>query len=208
MLAVGCGASSTKGAPATPASLRLQRADLVVVSRGLEGVEGSIKREIAASRAAWPAIVGGLPTQISPTVRAQILAARTEAKLVAEPPFMREAKQLTGPASGLAALLQSFSDLIERGWALTEHSIKGVADGTPAQARFFRANAGLYINCIYDGHYALAAIGKTLQRAYLKLGGAQTFGARLTPAQVERIAAVYSPATARVEPRPPIEPAH
>ncbi len=202
--ALGCGGSSAKQPTAKlkPAALRLEQADLVVVSRGLEGVEGSIHREVAASKAAWPQIVKGLPGEISPTLRGQILAARTEAKRVAEPPFMKEAKQLTGPSAGLAALLQSFSDLIERGWALTEHSITGVATGTPGTASFLRANVGLYINCIYDGHYNLAAIGQTLTRAYAKLGGAPAFGARLTPADIDAIAAVYSPGTARLEPRP------
>jgi hypothetical protein len=78
-----------------------------------------------------------------------------------------------------------------------------VATGTPSTARFLRANVGLYIDCVYDGHYNLAAIGQTLQRAYKKLGGATAFGQSLTPAEVAAIAVVYSPARARLEPRPP-----
>jgi hypothetical protein len=202
MVGLGCGDSSSKGVPTTPAALRLQRADLVVVSRGLNDVERSIRQELSASRAAWPLIVHGLPTQIAPALRTQILTARTQARRVAKPLFMAEAKKLTGPAAGLAALLRSFSGLIERGWALTEASIAGVAAGPPSTAEFLRANVGLYINCIYDGHYDLAAIGKTLQRAYVKLGGAPAFGQSLTPTEVDAIAGVYSPASARLEPRP------
>jgi hypothetical protein len=73
---------------------------------------------------------------------------------------------------------------------------------TAAGARFLHANAPLYIYCIYDGHYHLSLIGKTLQSAYLKLGGAPAFGASLTHSQVEALARAYSIPATRLEPHP------
>jgi hypothetical protein len=71
-----------------------------------------------------------------------------------------------------------------------------------AAARFLRANAPLYIYCVYDSHYHLSLIGKTLQSAYLKLGGAPAFGASLTQSQVEALALAYSIPGVRLEPHP------
>ena len=47
----------------------------------------------------------------------------------------------------------------------------------------------LYIESVYDGHFALAQIGKQLAAGYAKLGGATAFGRSLTPAQVQQLAA-------------------
>ncbi len=71
-----------------------------------------------------------------------------------------------------------------------------------AAARFLRANAALYIYCVYDGHYDLSLIGKVLQSAYRKLGGPPAFGASLTPSQVEALARAYSIPGALLEPHP------
>ncbi len=71
-----------------------------------------------------------------------------------------------------------------------------------ATARFLHANAPLYIYSVYDGHYHLSLIGKTLLSAYLKLGGAPAFGASLTQSQVEALARAYSIPATRLEPHP------
>ena len=71
-----------------------------------------------------------------------------------------------------------------------------------AAARFLRANAALYIYCVYDGHYDLSLIGKVVQSAYRKLGGPSVFGASLTQGQVGALARSYSIPTARLEPHP------
>ncbi len=84
----------------------------------------------------------------------------------------------------------------------------GAAAGTgsngagAATARFLRANAPLYIYCVYDGHYHLSLIGKALLSAYLKLGGASAFGASLTQSQVEALARAYSIPATRLQPHP------
>jgi hypothetical protein len=77
------------------------------------------------------------------------------------------------------------------------------SDGiSTATARFLRANAPLYIYCVYDGHYHLSLIGKTLLSAYLKLGGYTAFGASLTQSRVEALASAYSILATRLEPHP------
>jgi hypothetical protein len=205
---VGCGSSSAPGAGLSRAELALQRSDLVVLTRGLRQARGPIEAELQTARSAWPLIAGGLPTRISPALSTRIAAARGGAERVAVPDSMVKAEQLTGPAGGIAALLRSFAGLSERGWRLTEAAAAGAGSGPPASARFMRANAGLYINSIYDGHYNLAAIGETLRKAYLKLGGARAFGQRLTQADVDELARVYSPARARLHPRPAVWTAH
>jgi hypothetical protein len=73
----------------------------------------------------------------------------------------------------------------------------------PPAAQFLRANAGLYIYCIYDGHYDLSLIGKALLGAYRTLGGAPAFGAALPQSQVEALARSYSIPSSRLAPHPP-----
>jgi hypothetical protein len=72
-----------------------------------------------------------------------------------------------------------------------------------AGSNFLRDNAGLYIYCVYDGHYDLSLIGKRLQAAYRKLGGPRAFGGALTQAQVDELAGAYSIPSARLVPHPP-----
>ncbi len=72
-----------------------------------------------------------------------------------------------------------------------------------AAAQFLQANAGLYIYCIYDGHYDLSLVGKALQDAYGKLGGPPAFGGSLTQRQVEALAQAYSIPATRLVPHPP-----
>ncbi len=255
---------------ASAAERKLERADLAIVSHGLGGVESSIRREVAASRAAWPVVVHGLPSQLTPSERRAISTATRRAQAIATPRFISYAGELTGAAAAIAGLLLSYEGLSQRGWTFTmtaaaavgsatESSLEGssagglggpssgaqsgsssLAQGTQAQGtpsatganagggtptgslspavrtqlanalpsavRFLRANANLYIGCVYDGHYNLSVIGEDLLNAYRRLGGAAAFGAALRPGEVESLVQFYSPAEARLAPKPPASP--
>ncbi len=71
-----------------------------------------------------------------------------------------------------------------------------------AQASFARANSSLYISAIYDGHFNLSLLGKSLVSGYEKLGGPRAFGAALTSAEIDGLAAAYSIPGVRLEPHP------
>jgi hypothetical protein len=81
--------------------------------------------------------------------------------------------------------------------------VAGTGSSQPAGAHFLQENAGLYIYCVYDGHYDLSLIGKQLQAAYRKLGGPAAFGRTLTQAQVNALAGAYSIPSVRLAPHPP-----
>jgi hypothetical protein len=142
------------------------------------------------------------------------------------------AKTLTGPAAGIAGLYISFSVLAERAWTLLEGTIaqlarsRGVAPGhaTPGGSRaaesatsgaslsangasadsaeFLRANVGLYIHSVYDAHFNLGLLEKSLQKGYSRLGGPEAFGRALTQARVSALARAYSPGAVRLQPHP------
>lgn len=118
------------------------------------------------------------------------------------PSFLANAKQLTGPASGLAALYESFARLAERGWRLTNASIASITSSSPADARFARENSSLYIDSIYDAHFNLSLVGKSVVKGYEQLGGAGAFGARVTQAEIARLAGAYSIPALRLAPHP------
>ena len=67
-------------------------------------------------------------------------------------------------------------------------------------ARFARENVALYIESVYDGHFALAQIGKQLLDGYRTLGGQAPFGGTLTQAEVDALASAYSEAADRLHP--------
>ncbi len=136
-----------------------------------------------------------------------------------------EAGGLTGPATALAGLLKAYAVLTQRGWRFLAAALAAGHSGgkigagasaggsgqsagqnggtTPAAAQFLRANAGLYIYCVYDGHYDLSLVGKAVQDAYRKLGGPPEFGRTLTQRQVEALAHAYSIPATRLAPHPP-----
>lgn len=182
--------------------LALQRAQLIQVSRGLRQVETPVHREVASSRAAWPLIYDGLPPTLDPALRSAVTAASATANALPEPPFMAHARELTGPAAGIAGLYESYDRLAERGWRLTETTITAIAGGSPAVASFERANSPLYIHSVYDSHYNLSLLGKRLSEGYARLGGPSAFGSSLTQAEVDSLASVYSIPAMRLEPRP------
>ena len=72
--------------------------------------------------------------------------------------------------------------------------------GPPSAARFARANVGLYIESVYDGHFTLAQIGKQLLAGYGELGGPSAFGSLLSAAEVDALAQTYSEANDRLHP--------
>ncbi len=214
MLIAGCGSGSSSHAQSSH-ELALERAQFEQVSSQLSGLEAAVKREVAASRVAWPSIAGGLPQTLESGLRTAVGAANAQAKALPEPSFLADARKLTGPASGIASIYENYEQLAQRGWNLTEAAVRTIASAGPAtnttaasasaiiaQASFERANSPLYIDAIYDGHFDLSLLGKSLVSGYEKLGGQQAFGAALTQAQVNALAEVYSIPAVRLEPHP------
>jgi len=200
----GCGGSS--GA-STPTAERLQREDLVAIAHGLRQAETSAGHEMAAARIAWPLVANGLPATIPPATRAALSATSGAARALVLPPLMNkeQARSLTGPAAGIAGLFRTFDRLTERGWTLTAAASVQIDSGSAVAARFARENVPLYIDSVYDGHFDAALIGKSLLAGYKKLGGARAFGATLTQAEIEALAAAYSPASKRLRPHPGVK---
>ena len=203
-LLAGCGGSSSTS---TPGAERLQREDLVATVRGLRQAEGSLRREMAAARIAWPLVANGLPASIPPNVPPAVSAASAAARAIVLPPLMSEAqaRSLTGPAAGIAGLFRTFDGLNERGWTLTGAAGAEIEGGSPAAAQFARENVALYIDSVYDGHFDAALIGKSLLASYEKLGGAKAFGATLTQAEVNALAGAYSSASEQLHPHPGVK---
>jgi hypothetical protein len=214
ILIAGCGSSSSSHQQSSR-ELALERAQFEQVSNQLSGLEGAVKREVATSRVAWPSIADGLPQAPGSGLRTAVSAANTHAKRLPEPSFLANARKLTGPASGIAGIYENYEQLAQRGWNLTEAAAQKIASAgsattnvtaasasIAAQARFERANSPLYIDAIYDGHFDLSLLGKSLASGYEKLGGPQAFGPALTQAQVNALALAYSIPAVRLEPHP------
>jgi hypothetical protein len=183
----------------------------VQVADELRELQGPVAHEVHASRGVWPLIYNGLPARMQPRLRAGVSAASALAGSLPAPRFMADTATITGPASGIAGLYEDYDRLAERGWRLTETTVDAIAGGTPAVARFVRANSPLYIDSIYDGHFYLASIGKRVLAGYEKLvqpgehedgTGARVFAVRLTRAQVLALAGFYSKPRALLEPHP------
>jgi hypothetical protein len=186
----GCGSHQPQAA-----GLRLERADLARLGSALRQLESPVHAEVAAARTAWPALAGGLRPANTPGTSRAIARAAVRAEAVALPAFVLAEGGLTGPAAGVGGLLKSYTALTRRGWQFL------AAASRTNRAGFLRANSGLYVYCVYDGHFELSVLGKKLQQAYRKLGGGGAFGATLTPAAVEALASAYS-STVRLEPHP------
>jgi hypothetical protein len=203
----GCGESGASGAQAShvPRQLKLERTNLAIVARGLLHAEPSIQREILAARAVWTAIVHGLPARVPPATRALLAAALRRTELLATPSFIPYAGELTGESAAIAGLLLSYEQLSQRGWTMTLAAAQHLTPTSalpPATLGFLRANAALYIGCVYDAHYNLSVIGERMREAYAQLGGAAGFGGALPASQMARVIAFYSPGVARLAPRP------
>jgi hypothetical protein len=182
-------------------ALTLQRQDLAAVSRTLRESEGPAADEVAATRTAWPLVANGLPADPRALAR-PVAAAAASAARVKLPALFEEAPaaSLTGPASGLAGLFRTYAGLATRGWQQIDAAIAEIDHGSPAAARFARENSPLYIESVYDAHFALGQTGKQLRRAYTMLGGAPAFGSSLTQAEVNALAEAYSEAADRLHP--------
>jgi hypothetical protein len=197
LAAAGCGAAKTQ----TSAELRLEREDLVAVTRRLSGTEPAVRAEVASTKAAWPFVVNGLPAETSTLVRPIQTASETAEKL-AIPTLFAEgtASALTGPGSGLAGSFRGFARLTTRGWRMIDAAIDEIEHGSPAAARFARANVALYIESVYDAHFSLAQLGKQLLAAYKKLGGTSAFGSSLSQREISNLADTFSEANDRLHP--------
>lgn len=186
----------------TPAALKLQREDLIAVSRALQSVQQPVAREVSATKTAWPLIANGLPSTSAPLARPSIAAAANSAAAIKLPGLLEEsmATSLTGPASQLAGLFSVFTGLTSHGWQQIVAAMNSIEHGSPAGARFARENVALYIDSVYDGHFSLAQIGKKLLDGYRMLGGQSAFGKTLSEAEVNALAAAYSEAADRLHP--------
>jgi hypothetical protein len=195
--ASGCGASNRS----TQTGLRLQREDLIATARALDKASGRVAREAAASKAAWPSVAHGLPARLDAAGESKIAGAAAAAGALKPPTLFGElrAAELTGPGASIAGAFRSFAGLSARGWQMIEYALKAQRSGGAA-ARFARANVGLYIESVYDGHFALAQIGKKLLSGWEKLGGSAAFGSSLPRAEVERLAGTFSERNYRLHP--------
>jgi hypothetical protein len=205
-LLTGCGSGASDGP--SQRELALERTQLVRVNMGLQASEGAVREEVAASRGAWPSIASGLPPVLSPALRAAVAQASAKAAALPVPPFLVEPRQLTGPAAGIAGLYESYERLAPRAWRLTLagiDAIRGATSAAPsssAAAQFARENSPFYIDAVYDSHFDLSLVDKSLLSGYEKLGGAGAFGAKLPPSKLATLAAAYSIPAVRLEPHP------
>ena len=198
----GCGSSSES----TQADTRAQRHDLVVAAHALAGAQAATTKEVAATKAAWPLVSHGLPSQLSASDRAKIAAAHADTNGLHLPSLFGQARShgLTGPAASVAGAYDGYVGLSWTGWKMIEAALKASAAGG-TRASFARANSPLYIESVYDGHFSVSQIGKKLVEGYAKLGGPAAFGGALTQAEVNRLAAAYSEEAARLHPHPGVK---
>ncbi len=187
---------------ATPVGKRLQREDLVLIARQLQEVRREAAAEVAATKAAWPLIYRGLPAGERGVGRPAILRAIAVAEKLELPDLVHgfRAEALTGPAFSIAGLYKGYVGLARRGWRQIGYAIAQIEHGTPVARRFARENVGLYIESVYDAHFALAQIGKKLVAGYKQLKGPETFFLTLTQEEVNALAAAYSEGADRLFP--------
>jgi hypothetical protein len=203
-LAIGSGCGS--GSESTPADARAERHELVVAAHALASAQAETATEVAASKAAWPLVAHGLPSQPSANERAKIAAAHQGANGLHLPRLFGQghSQRLTGPAASLAGAYGGYVGLSWTGWKMIEAALKASAVGG-TRASFARANSPLYIESVYDGHFSVSQIGKKLLEGYAKLGGPAAFGKSLTQTEVDRLATAYSEEAARLHPHPGVK---
>jgi hypothetical protein len=174
----------------------------VFVSHQLQALEGQSGAEVTATKAAWPSIANGLARRRRGIYDGTIADAVEAGERLSLPPLFeeRQAAALTGPASNIAGLYRTFAGLAGKGWRMLGASIYQIEHGTPAAARFARANSPLYIDSLYDAHFSLGQIAKQLAKGYAKLGGEQKFGGALSQAEVDGLVRTYDEQRDQLEP--------
>jgi len=194
-----CGTASETS---SPTALRLQREDLLAVSRALRTAEPSVAREVADARRAWPLVAHGLHAGSAAIARSPVDAATKSSVKIELPALLgeKQAASLTGPAAQLAGLFRNFSVLAALGWRLTGAAIGQIKQGSATEARFARENVALYIESLYDAHFELAQLGKQLLDGYRTLGGPDAFTGSLSQQEAEALARAYSEAADRLHP--------
>ncbi len=200
-LLAGCGSGASSHTPSNR-ELALERSQFEQVSRALRTAEPAVQREVMASRNAWPLIAGGLPQALPSTLQAAVSAASARAKALPKPSFVANARTLTGPAAGIGGIYENYERLAGQGWQLTQAAIGSILSAPPTVASFERANSPLYIDAIYDSHFDLSLLGKSLIGGYEKLVGPQAFGTALTQSEIAALAGAYSIPAVRLEPHP------
>ncbi len=197
MLVGGCGSQKTD----SEAGLRLQREYLVAATRTIDELSGAVAAEAAASKAAWPLVANGLHASLGSAGEAKIAAAARAAAALKLPALFgeRESTGMTGPASSITGDFRTFAALSSRGWQMIAYAAQREHSGAGG-ARFARATVALYIESVYDAHFALAQIGKKVMAGWKKLGGAKAFGDALPEAEVQRLTSLYSEQSYRLYP--------
>jgi len=197
-----CGCGGGRTTKAHQAMEGLEREDLAAVAHALSKTAPLIRAEVAATKAAWPLVVNGLPADLSRISRPPITAAAESAARLRTPALFEEhaAVAITGPGAGLGGELRGFVVLANSGWRMIGAAIDQIEHGTATARSFARANVNLYIATVYDAHFGLAQIGKQLLAAYKKLGGPAAFGASLTQQEVDALAQTYSEPSDRLHP--------
>jgi hypothetical protein len=202
LLAIAVGAAAAalllgKHHSPSAAAAGQRRAHLAFVAQGLREVEGEVQQEIGVTKAIWPKLAYGLPTQSGADSLADlkegVAGALAASEAVPSPQFVAIIEELVGPAAGIAKLYRSFALLTRTGWLHVNAAIEAIESGPPAAAKAARATVGLYIASIYEGDFYASLIGERVKSTYEKLGGEPIFGAKLTQGQVASLTRTFSP---------------
>ena len=147
-------------------------------------------------------MANGLSPTLDAAAQAKIATAARTAAALKLPPLFGElrAAGLTGPAASISGQFSNFAGLTSHGWQMIDYALGRERSGNSEAARFARANAALYIESVYDGHFGLSQIGKRLLSGWERLGGPGAFGGALPRAEVERLARLYSERNYRLHP--------
>jgi hypothetical protein len=218
----GCGSESSSSA-----EIQARRTDLAAVGHALLRAEEPISREVAAARIVWPLIDHGLPHPESTvadsrtrgaskvasrrSIRARERRAAALKRWVSAASLRAQelpatlaahADELTGAGSEIAGVYELSSGLVDHGWAQIQATLAADQGDSRAASAFLRTNVDTYIISVYDGNFNLSLLGKMVQQAYKRLGGAKRFGPMLTQAQVADLARAYAAPADRLRPHP------